>query len=101
LATKHQEDIDLENAVELEKPRMMKVILLNDDYTSMDFVVEVLIEYFHKPIEEAINIMLKVHNEGSGICGVYPYDIAETKIAQVRREATSRNYPLRCIAQEI
>jgi len=84
----------------LDEPKKYKVILLNDDYSTMDFVIGVLLDIFHKPFDEAVNIMLKVHKEGRGVCGVYTYDIAETKILQVRKEAKSSGYPLRAIMEE-
>ncbi|NLL05229.1 MAG: ATP-dependent Clp protease adaptor ClpS [Clostridiaceae bacterium] len=80
--------------VNYEKPKMYKVILLNDDYTTMDFVVEVLVEVFHKSPADATQIMLDVHQKGKGIVGAYTYDIASTKIAQVEQMAATREYPL-------
>jgi len=77
-------------------PRMYKVVLYNDDYTTMDFVVEVLQRFFAMNRERALQIMLKVHNEGSAVCGVYSLDIAETKVAQVTAFAKQHGHPLRC-----
>jgi len=91
---------ELEIRGSLDEPKKYKVILLNDDYSTMDFVIGVLLDIFHKPFDEAVNIMLKVHKEGRGVCGVYTYDIAETKILQVRKEAKSSGYPLRAIMEE-
>lgn len=91
---------EIENEIELKEPKKYKVILLNDDYSTMDFVVEVLVDIFHKPFDEAVNIMLKVHREGRGVCGIYSYDIAETKIAQVRSVARKNGFPLRAIMEE-
>jgi len=92
-----QNEYKAENSFEeeLKEPEKYKVILLNDDYTSMDFVVEVLVTIFHHPLEKAVNIMLKIHREGEGVCGVYTYEIAETKVEQVRRKARENEYPLR------
>lgn len=90
----------LEHKPELKKPNMYKVILLNDDYTPMDFVVYILEEYFYKSREEATRIMLHVHHRGQGICGVYPYDIAETKVAQVIEAARRNEHPLQCIMEK-
>ena len=101
MGIEHQEEIETSQQIQTDDPHMAKVILLNDDYTSMDFVIEVLIEFFHKSIDEAINIMLNVHKDGSGECGIYPYDIAMTKVHLVIKEARSREFPLKCIAQEI
>ncbi len=80
----------------LKKPRKYKVILLNDDYTPMDFVVEVLKEFFFMNQAQAIQVMLQVHNQGKGICGIYTRDVAETKVAQVNEYARSHQYPLLC-----
>jgi ATP-dependent Clp protease adaptor protein ClpS len=101
MATKQQNAVLLE--VERSKnkpPRLYKVVLLNDDYTTMEFVVEVLETIFAMNRERAIQIMLKVHKEGSATCGVYPRDIAETKVAQVLAVAKDREHPLRCILEE-
>ncbi|HEX5474743.1 MAG TPA: ATP-dependent Clp protease adapter ClpS [Vicinamibacterales bacterium] len=78
-----------------KKPELFKVLLLNDDYTTMDFVVEVLESVFHKPPAEAYRIMMMVHTRGKGLCGVYPYEVAETKIATVVEMARTRGFPLR------
>ncbi len=80
--------------VEFKKPKMYKVILLNDDYTTMDFVVEVLVAVFRKSPTEATQIMLDVHQKGKGIVGAYTYDIACTKIAQVEEMSVKRDFPL-------
>jgi ATP-dependent Clp protease adaptor protein ClpS len=81
-------------------PRMYKVILYNDDYTTMDFVIEVLQRFFAMNRERAVEIMLKVHNEGSAVCGVYSRDVAETKVAQVTEFAKQQGHPLRCGMEE-
>jgi ATP-dependent Clp protease adaptor protein ClpS len=81
-------------------PRMYKVILFNDDYTTMDFVIEVLQRYFAMNRERAMQIMLKVHNEGSAVCGIYSLDIAETKVSQVTEFAKQHGHPLRCTMEE-
>ena len=80
--------------IEFKKPKMYKVILLNDDYTTMDFVVEVLVAVFRKNPTEATQIMLDVHQKGKGIVGAYTYDIACTKIAQVEEMSAKRDFPL-------
>lgn len=77
-------------------PKLYKVILLNDDYTTMEFVIEVLQTFFLMNRERATQVMLKVHQEGSAVCGVYPRDIAETKVAQVLTFAKQHGHPLRC-----
>ncbi|RDI96748.1 ATP-dependent Clp protease adapter ClpS [Meiothermus sp. QL-1] len=75
---------------------MYKVLLLNDDYTPMDFVVEVLMRYFRKSEPEAVRIMLQVHHAGVGVAGVYPFEIAETKVQQVVQAARREGHPLQC-----
>lgn len=80
-------------------PPMFKVLLLNDDYTPMEFVVEVIEHFFNKSREQATQIMLKVHTEGMGVCGVYPQDIAETKMNQVISHARKSQHPLQCIIE--
>ncbi|PLX89215.1 MAG: ATP-dependent Clp protease adaptor ClpS [Desulfuromonas sp.] len=75
---------------------MFKVIMHNDDYTSMEFVVEMLMQVFHKSPTEANQIMLHIHFKGNGLCGVFPFEVAETKIAKVHATARAQGYPLRC-----
>ncbi len=79
-----------------KKPSMYKVIMLNDDYTPMEFVVHVLERFFGKNRDEATNIMLHVHQRGVGVCGVYTYEVAETKITQVMDHARQNHHPLQC-----
>lgn len=81
-------------------PSLYKVILYNDDYTTMEFVIEVLERFFSMNRERALQIMLKVHNEGSAVCGIYSRDVAETKIAQVADFAKQHGHPLRCGMEE-
>ena len=83
-----------------KKPSMYKVLMLNDDYTPMEFVVFVLEQYFSKNREEATQIMLHVHRRGVGICGVYTYDIAETKVNQVMDLARKEQHPLQCTLEK-
>lgn len=85
---------------ELKEPDMFRVILHNDHYTTMDFVVEVLQKVFQKSIIEATKIMLDVHKKGKGNVGVYSYDIAATKVVQVRQMAKSREFPLKCTMEK-
>jgi len=80
---------------------MFKVMLLNDDYTPMEFVVECLERFFNKTREQATQVMLKVHTEGVGVCGVYPQDIAETKMNQVLNYAHESHHPLQCVVEPI
>ena len=84
----------------INKPNLYRVILLNDDYTTMDFVVEVLITIFQKPVTEATKIMLDVHEKGKGIVGVYTYDIAHTKTVQVEEMSREREFPLKAVMEE-
>jgi len=84
----------------LKPPPLYKVLLLNDDYTPMDFVVEILESFFHLDRERATQIMLHVHTRGVGVCGVYTRDIAETKVAQVNDYSHSHQYPLLCSMEE-
>ncbi len=81
----------------LQKPNLFNVIMLNDNFTSMDFVVGVLEQIFNKSHQEAVSIMLTIHNSGSAVCGLYPYDIAVTKIEMVHYAASKSNFPLKCI----
>jgi len=85
---------------ELTEPPMYKVLLLNDDYTTMDFVVDVLKYVFHKNTEEATRIMLNVHNNGVGVCGIYPYEVAETKVNTVDALAREHGFPLKCTMEK-
>ena len=80
---------------ETKKPELYKVLLLNDDYTTMDFVIEVLESIFHKQPAEAHRIMMMVHTQGKGLCGVYPFEVAETKVASVIDRARENGFPLR------
>jgi len=80
----------------LKPPPMYKVVLLNDDYTPMEFVVHILEMFFGMNREKATHIMLNVHTQGKGICGVYPRDIAETKVAQVNDYSSQNEHPLKC-----
>jgi len=84
---------------ELKEPDMWRVVLLNDDYTPRDFVVEILVSIFHKQPIEATKIMLDVHNKGKGMVGIYPLDIGRTKVAQLTQLAREREYPLKSILE--
>lgn len=89
-----------EPEVKTKRPPFYRVVLLNDDFTPMDFVVYVLKSLFHKPHEEAISIMLQVHNHGAGTCGVYTRDVAETKVDQVIDAARKHDHPLKCVMEK-
>lgn len=81
---------------DVREPQMYKVLLHNDDYTTMAFVVEVLMAVFQKAEEDAVRVMLNVHRKGVGLCGVYTYEVAETKVAVVSTLAVENGFPLRC-----
>ena len=83
-----------------KKPSLYKVLMLNDDYTPMEFVIEVLEKFFGKGSEEATQIMLHVHQNGVGVCGVFPYEIAETKVIQVLETAKKNDHPLQCTMEK-
>ncbi|ERR1700749_3768387 len=83
-----------------KKPSMYKVLLLNDDYTPMEFVVHILEKIFNKNREAAVEVMLHVHRHGVGICGVFTYDVAETKVAQVIEFARRHTHPLQCTMEK-
>ena len=95
---KFEEELDF--ALELEEPQMFKVLLHNDDYTSMDFVVEVLIGIFHKTHAQAEQIMLQIHEKDKAICGVYSFEIAQTKAEQVKQLAKENEFPLLATIEE-
>ena len=90
------EGLSLETEHEIKKPDMYRVLLHNDHYTTMDFVVEVLVQVFHMTPAAATQVMLDVHKKGFGICGIYTYDIAVTKIEKVHLMAKEKQFPLRC-----
>ncbi len=84
----------------LKKPKLYKVLLHNDDYTTMEFVVYILQAIFHRSETDAVQIMLHVHKNGLGVAGVYPYEVAETRVAQVESLARQNEFPLRCSIDE-
>jgi ATP-dependent Clp protease adaptor protein ClpS len=85
-----------ETREDVTEPPLYRVLLLNDDYTTMDFVVEILRTVFQKSIEDATRIMLSVHHSGAGVCGAYPFEIAETKVDTVHALAKDYGFPLKC-----
>jgi ATP-dependent Clp protease adaptor protein ClpS len=87
-------------APKTKKPSLYKVLLLNDDYTPMEFVVQVLVRFFNKGTEEATRIMLHVHQKGVGVCGVYTFEVAETKVTQVMDFARKHQHPLQCTMEK-
>ena len=88
-------------AKKLKKPDQYRVILLNDDYTTMDFVVEILCKVFHKSVQDATTIMMNVHQQGRGECGIYTFEIAESKVQQVHFIARSAGFPLKCTMEKV
>ena len=85
----------------LKIPKRFEVILLNDDYTTMEFVVEVLRRFFHKEFQAAEAIMLKIHIDGKAVCGTYSYDVAQTKVTQVIDYSRQNKQPLMCVLREL
>lgn len=94
----YQSDFSVD--AEVREPRKFRVLLHNDDYTTMEFVIEILISVFGKSPDQAMAIMLSVHEKGLGSCGVYTEEIAETKVAQVHDRARKAGFPLRCSMEE-
>ena len=94
-------DIAGDQDQELKEPDMYSVILHNDHYTTMDFVVEVIVGVFQKPVIEAEKIMMDVHKKGKGAVGAYPYDIAATRCARVKQMAREREFPLKCTIEKV
>ena len=99
--TQGQPDVLTKDDIADDEPRLFKVLLHNDNYTTMDFVVEVLETIFFKTPAEAMQIMLKVHRTGIGTCGIYPFDVAESKVEQVHQMARQRQFPLKSSLEEV
>jgi len=95
---KIEEEIAL--SLDLVEPQMYKVLLHNDDYTTMDFVVEILVTIFHKTIAESEQIMFAIHKNGKSVCGIYSYEIAQTKVHQVKQLAKKSGFPLLATLEE-
>ena len=93
-------EYEIEDDIELQEPKKYKVLLLNDDFSTMDFVIEILTTIFRKSLEESQQIMLDVHNNGKAVCGIYTKEIAFTKVAQVKTAARKAQFPLKAIAEE-
>lgn len=93
-------EIELDSDLEVSEPKKYKVILLNDDYSTMDFVIDVLTKVFRKTVDQATQIMLNIHNNGRDVCGIYTHEIAATKVAQVKTLAREKGFPLKAIMEE-
>ncbi len=97
----HGTSVITERKSEVRKPSLYKILLHNDDYTPMEFVVMVLENYFHKDKTAATEIMLAVHHKGVGTCGIFPFEIAETKVMQVMECARENEHPLQCTMEKV
>ncbi len=97
---KNDQELEFDLALELEEPKMFRVLLHNDDYTSMDFVVDILVGIFHKTHAQAEQIMLQIHQKDKAICGVYSFEIAQTKVEQVKAKAKESKFPLLATFEE-
>ncbi|MFH2218910.1 MAG: ATP-dependent Clp protease adapter ClpS [Pseudomonadota bacterium] len=95
-----EEQVSSEVEEDVREPSMYRVLLHNDDYTSMEFVVQVLIYVFQKTVEESTHIMLKVHREGIGVCGTFTFEVAETKVKMVEALARESGFPLKCTMEK-
>ncbi|NPA59295.1 MAG: ATP-dependent Clp protease adapter ClpS [Epsilonproteobacteria bacterium] len=93
-------ELELFEETKIKHPKKYKVIMLNDNYTSMEFVVDVLMSIFHKNYEQAQDIMLEIHKKDKAVCGVYTHEIAETKVMQVLSKAKKHTFPLKAIMEE-
>jgi ATP-dependent Clp protease adaptor protein ClpS len=93
-------EIELNDELDLQEPKKYKVFLLNDDFSTMDFVIDILVIVFRKTVDEASAIMLNIHNNGRDICGVYTHEIASTKVAQVKTMAREKGFPLKAVMEE-
>jgi ATP-dependent Clp protease adaptor protein ClpS len=94
-------DLAAKKKRKLAEPEEFRVIMLNDDYTTMDFVVDILMAIFHKNAEDAARIMLDIHREGRGTAGIYLFDIAQTKAEQAQATARQQGFPLRCLVEKV
>ena len=96
-----EEEVVSETEQEVTEPPMYRVLLHNDDYTTMEFVVELLMYIFNKSLEEATQVMLDVHRNGKGVCGTYTYEVAETKVEMVHQLARERGFPLKSTMEKV
>lgn len=88
--------VAISDKTQIEQPNMYKVLMHNDDYTTMEFVIHSLMKFFNKTYDEAHGIMLKIHNDGLGICGIFTFEVAESKSAKVNRYSRGKGHPLKC-----
>lgn len=93
-------EIELNDEIEIQEPKKYNVFLLNDDYSTMDFVIEVLMKVFRKSVDDATKIMMNIHHNGKELCGVYTYEIAATKVTQVKNMAREKGFPLKAVMEE-
>lgn len=93
-------EVELSDEIHLEEPKKYKVFLLNDDFSTMDFVIEVLVKIFRKSTDESTAIMLNIHNNGKDVCGIYTHEIASTKVMQVKQLAREKGFPLKAMMEE-
>lgn len=91
----------VENSQDIQEPKLYKVIMHNDDITTMDFVVQILVDVFHKNVQDASEIMMKIHTQGKEICGIYPREIAEFRIFRTFQLAKDAHFPLVCTMEEV
>lgn len=98
MATKIEYGTDTE--LEIQEPKKYKVILLNDNYSTVEFVIQILMQIFKKNLDEATSITMNIHDNGKGVCGIYTYEIAQTKVAQVKVNARKAEFPLKAIMEE-
>ncbi|MDR2244657.1 MAG: ATP-dependent Clp protease adaptor ClpS [Burkholderiales bacterium] len=101
MSLKHQHSPEVATGYEAKEPPLYQVILLNDDFTPQDFVVDLLRQVFSMPLPRAMTVMLQVHHGGSGVCGVYTCEIARIKVDRVQSLAQQHEHPLRCVMREI
>ncbi|MEA1914475.1 MAG: ATP-dependent Clp protease adaptor ClpS [Campylobacterota bacterium] len=96
----HDFEIEVDESIEVSEPKKYKVFLLNDDYSTMEFVIEILTKIFRKSMDESTSIMMNIHNNGKEVCGVYTYEIASTKVEQVKALARERGFPLKAMMEQ-
>ena len=100
MATDTDSNLAVKERIKVQKPPLYVVILHNDDYTTMEFVIEILVTVFQKDQDQAFQIMLDVHKKGTGVCGVYSREVAETKVNLVHQKAAEASFPLKCSMQK-